>query len=89
MFKFLSRSIPPLRTQASRRFNHSHKSLVEIEQINCRLLDVVRNRVDERKTLLEKISQDTSTLDDKVILRRFKELEPIEAAWNRWTSTRQ
>jgi len=52
MFKFLSRSISPL--PILRRFTHTYKSFSEIEQKNSRLLDVVRNRVDERKVLLQK-----------------------------------
>ncbi|KAH9475910.1 Peptide chain release factor 1 [Psilocybe cubensis] len=35
------------------------------------------------------ISEDVSLQDDKVVLRRFKELEPIEDAWNKWLSTRK
>ncbi|PPQ82689.1 hypothetical protein CVT25_009419 [Psilocybe cyanescens] len=88
MLQLLSRSLrrPLSAHTAPRRRTHN---IADIEHTNASLLHVVKKSVDERKALLAKISQDVSALDDKAILRRFKELEPIEDAWNRWTSTRK
>ncbi|KDR79099.1 hypothetical protein GALMADRAFT_265618 [Galerina marginata CBS 339.88] len=81
MFTFCARSL--------RVHRRPFTSLADIERSNASLLRVVQRRVDERKGLLQRITQDASALDDKVVLRRFKELEPLEDAWNSWKGTRK
>lgn len=56
---------------------------------HARLLRVVEKRVEERKRLLCKISEEMSSPEDVSRLKLFKESEPLQAAWDNWIQTQQ
>ncbi|KAF5366310.1 hypothetical protein D9758_005715 [Tetrapyrgos nigripes] len=55
------------------------------QQDGSRILRVVQRLIDERETTRSQISQDMSTPEDIARLRKLKESEPLQEAWDEWT----
>jgi len=45
--------------------------------------------MEERKRLLSEVSDDFSRAEDIAMVKRIKELEPLQDAWQEWSQSRQ
>ncbi|KAF8816421.1 release factor [Phlegmacium glaucopus] len=61
----------------------------KLEHDYSRLLRVVEKRIDDRKHLASKISDDMSSSEDIANLKQLKESEPLQNAWDNWIQARQ
>ncbi|KZT00326.1 release factor [Laetiporus sulphureus 93-53] len=53
------------------------------------ILKHVKHKVDERSKMLYEVSDEGLSTEDVVRLKRIHELEPLQAAWSEWTTTRE
>ncbi|GLB41103.1 putative chain release factor [Lyophyllum shimeji] len=75
-------------TPAVCRFASSHAHSPS-DSKNARIMRILEKRIEERKRLSSELSHDMSSSADIIRLKQLKESEPLQAAWDEYTRTRQ
>ncbi|TFY57412.1 hypothetical protein EVJ58_g7032 [Rhodofomes roseus] len=71
----------------SRYSTANHDSVQKYDQ--SPILKYVKSKVDERAKLLGEVSEDWSRPEDVALVKRIKELETLDEAWQQWSRARQ